>query len=134
MEEAAGSLLQGKAFYCREWALGRLALSLEGGGGVLVTGGPGSGKTALCTEALWPTSEAGRRAGLGESALAWHFCQPHDAATRSPRGFLRRLLAQMERSPLLPPGSRERLRRGGDAWRALEGADAKKDPDEAFRR
>ncbi|XP_054830653.1 ankyrin repeat domain-containing protein 50-like [Eublepharis macularius] len=130
--EPAGSLLQGKAFYCREWALGRLALSLEGGGGVLVTGGPGSGKTALCTEALWPTSEAGRRVGLGEYALAWHFCQPHDATTCSPRGFLRRLVGQVERCPLLP-GYREHPSHV-EAWRALEAAEGKKDPDEAFRR
>ncbi|XP_062983393.1 ankyrin repeat domain-containing protein 50-like [Elgaria multicarinata webbii] len=130
--EVAGSLLQGKAFYCREWALGRLALSLEGGGGVLVTGGPGSGKTALCTEALWPTSAAGRRVGLGESALAWHFCQPHDATTCSPCGFLLRLVRQIERCPLLP-GYRQRLSQA-DARHALETAECKKDPDEAFRR
>lgn len=130
--DPTGSLLQGKAFYCREWALGRLALSLEGGGGVLVTGGPGSGKTALCTEALWPTSEAGRRVGLGESALAWHFCQPHDTATLSPRGFLRRLVGQIEGCPLLP-GYSEHLSRAGTRH-TLEGPQCKKDPDEAFRR
>ncbi|XP_072849430.2 uncharacterized protein LOC110078101 [Pogona vitticeps] len=130
--EPASSLLRGKAFYCREWALGRLALSLEGGGGVLITGGPGSGKTALCTEALWPTSEVGRRVELGEAALAWHFCQSHDATTCSPCGFLLRLVAQIEHCPLLP-GYRERLSRS-DARRALETSDCKKDPDEAFRR
>ncbi|XP_034972283.1 ankyrin repeat domain-containing protein 50 isoform X1 [Zootoca vivipara] len=130
--EPSGSLLQGKPFYCREWALGRLALSLEGGGGVLVTGGPGSGKTALCTEALWPTSEVGRRVGLGESALAWHFCQPHDGTTCSPRGFLLRLVAQIQQCPLLP-GYGERLSRA-DAQSTLENAQCKKDPDEAFRR
>lgn len=130
--EPAGSRLQGKPFHGREWALGRLALSLEGGGGVLVTGGPGSGKTALCTEALWPTSGPGLRVALGDSALAWHFCQAHDAAaTCTPRGFLLRLVRQLERCPLLP-GYRERLRRGG-APRPLEAA-ACKDPDEVFRR
>ncbi|XP_039204235.1 ankyrin repeat domain-containing protein 50-like [Crotalus tigris] len=130
--EPAGSRLRGKPFHGREWALGRLALSLEGGGGVLVTGGAGSGKTALCTEALWPTSGPGLRVALGDSALAWHFCQAHDAAaTCTPRGFLLRLVRQLERCPLLP-GYRERLRRGG-APRPLEAA-ACKDPDEVFRR
>lgn len=130
--EPAGSLLRGKPFYCREWVLGRLALSLEGGGGVLVTGGPGSGKTALCTEVLWPTSEPGRRVGLGDCALAWHFCQPHDASTYSPCGFLLRLVAQIKRCPLLP-GYSERLTQA-DSQQALETTQCRKDPDEAFRR
>ncbi|XP_007443291.1 ankyrin repeat domain-containing protein 50-like [Python bivittatus] len=129
--EPAGSLLRGKPFYCREWALGRLALSLEGGGGVLVTGGPGSGKTALCTEALWPTSEPGLRVALGDCALAWHFCQAHDATTCTPHGFLLRLVGQIERCPLLP-GYGEHLRRVR-APQALEPATCK-DPDEVFRR
>ncbi|KAG8137193.1 hypothetical protein E2320_005705 [Naja naja] len=129
--EPAGSRLRGKPFYGREWALGRLALSLERGGGVLITGGPGSGKTALCTEALWPTSAPGLRVGLGDAALAWHFCQAHDAATCTPRGFLLRLMRQVERCPLLP-GYRERLRRAG-APQPLEAA-ACQDPDELFRR
>ncbi|XP_063162134.1 ankyrin repeat domain-containing protein 50-like [Candoia aspera] len=129
--EPAGSLLRGKPFYCREWALGRLALSLERGGGVLVTGGPGSGKTALCTEALWPTSEPGLRVGLGDSALAWHFCQAHDATTCTPQGFLIRLVGQIERCPLLP-GYAERLCRVRGRH-ALEPAMCK-DPDDIFRR
>uniref|UniRef100_A0A8C6XYT7 Orc1-like AAA ATPase domain-containing protein n=1 Tax=Naja naja TaxID=35670 RepID=A0A8C6XYT7_NAJNA len=129
--QPAGSRLRGKPFYGREWALGRLALSLERGGGVLITGGPGSGKTALCTEALWPTSAPGLRVGLGDAALAWHFCQAHDAATCTPRGFLLRLMRQVERCPLLP-GYRERLRRAG-APQPLEAA-ACQDPDELFRR
>ncbi|XP_062830431.1 ankyrin repeat domain-containing protein 50 isoform X2 [Anolis carolinensis] len=130
MDPPCGSLLRGKAFFGREWALGRLALLLEGGGGgVLVTGGPGCGKTALCSEALWPSSPAGRRAALGESALAWHFLQPHDADTRCPRGFLRRLATQIQHCPLLPPGSRERLSRA-----LQERGRHEEDPDEAFRR
>lgn len=50
--------LQNKAFFGREWAFGKLDGYLEaapGVPGVLVVGGPGSGKTALCAELLWPT-------------------------------------------------------------------------------
>ncbi|XP_077197160.1 uncharacterized protein LOC143839259 [Paroedura picta] len=136
MEEPGGGPLRGKAFHGRAWALARLARGLEeaaasgsGGpaGGVLVTGGPGSGKTALCCEALWPTSAAGRRAALGERALAWHFCQPHDAPSCAPRAFLRRLLRHIQRCPLLPADP-QRLS-PDDARRCLDA-----DPDEAFRR
>ncbi|KAJ1164955.1 hypothetical protein NDU88_005387 [Pleurodeles waltl] len=61
------SLLQGKPFFCQEWALQRLQHCLErcGSGGrncgVLVTSGPGSGKTAMGTEVLWPTSVQGQK-------------------------------------------------------------------------
>ncbi|KAG8226334.1 hypothetical protein J437_LFUL009911 [Ladona fulva] len=64
----ATSLLQGKPFFCREWAFLKLAHCLEqrggsgaGGGatssaGAVILGGPGSGKTALCCELVWPTN------------------------------------------------------------------------------
>ncbi|XP_053872050.1 ankyrin repeat domain-containing protein 50-like isoform X1 [Malaclemys terrapin pileata] len=131
--EGAGSRLRGKPFYCREWALQRLVrgLARAGPGGLLLTGGPGCGKTALCTELLWPTSEQGRQAGLGARALGWHFCQAHDAATLSPHHFLRGLVRQMEQCPLLP-GYGPRLRQPG-ARASLEPAQCGH-PDEAFKR
>ncbi|XP_038619094.1 ankyrin repeat domain-containing protein 50-like [Tachyglossus aculeatus] len=134
------SPLRGKSFYGREWALQRLRAWLDGASGererppcVLVTGAAGSGKTALCSEALWPTSEAGRRAGLGARALAWHFCRAQDAATLAVPGFVRSLAAQIGRCPLLPSEHRRRLAEP-QAEAALGPDVCERDPDEAFKR
>lgn len=80
----SSSLLQGRRFYCREWALDKLRRSLDARSvpgqppGLLVTGGPGAGKTALCTELVCPTSKAGLAGGLATRCLASHFCQRED--------------------------------------------------------
>lgn len=50
--------------------------------GVLLVGGPGSGKTALCTELLWPNSAQGTHRGLHQQALAFHFCRADDSEDR----------------------------------------------------
>ncbi|XP_064414123.1 ankyrin repeat domain-containing protein 50-like [Latimeria chalumnae] len=132
------SLLQGKPFYCREWALHKLQHCLEcrggsgRGAGVLITGGPGSGKTALCTEVLWPTSEHGQRAQLAPRALAHHFCQAHNRRTLSVREFIQSLVGQIQRCPLLQ-GYREKLRDPAIQG-ALEPNECERNPDEAFKR
>ncbi|XP_039770565.1 ankyrin repeat domain-containing protein 50-like [Ornithorhynchus anatinus] len=139
------SPLRGKSFYGREWALQQLQDWLDGASGereppgaspppcVLVTGAAGSGKTALCSEALWPTSEAGRRAGLGARALAWHFCRAQDAATLAVPGFVRSLADQIGRCRLLPSEHRRRLAEP-QVEAALEPDVCDRDPDEAFKR
>ncbi|XP_078258053.1 uncharacterized protein LOC144595010 [Rhinoraja longicauda] len=129
-----GSPLRGKTFYSREWALLKLQRCLHGcpGGGVLVTGGPGSGKTALCSELLWPVSEAGRRAALGARAAAHHFCQAQDARTLAVAGFVLSLARQLEECGSLH-GYRQRLQLGA-AHAALEPGECARDPDHAFKR
>ncbi|KAG1692623.1 Ankyrin repeat domain-containing protein 50 [Nymphon striatum] len=57
---AQHSLLKGKHFFCREWAFAKFFHCLETRStsktcGLLITGGPGCGKTALCCEMVWPT-------------------------------------------------------------------------------
>ncbi|XP_075912704.1 ankyrin repeat domain-containing protein 50-like [Petromyzon marinus] len=122
----ASSLLQGKAFYCRDWAFQKLQHYLDGRGrggdgggdgdagggggggavaGALVLGGPGSGKTALCSELVWPTSAAVRQRGLHERVLAYHFCQACSLpASRVSAGrFVRSLVAQLSVAPGPPP-------------------------------
>ncbi|XP_056408594.1 ankyrin repeat domain-containing protein 50-like [Hyla sarda] len=98
--------LRGRPFYCREWALQRLQHCLEGlcgarAPGILITGAPGSGKTALCTEILWPTSEAGRNSRLSSRVLAYHFCQAHAHSSLDPQNFIRSLAQQLQNSPLI---------------------------------
>jgi len=92
------SLLQGKPFYCREWAFGKIARCLtppvriadppgappvppsdgfdpSRPPGTIIMGGPGCGKTALCCEILWPTASHGKAKSLGDRVIAYYFCQ-----------------------------------------------------------
>ncbi|XP_075054536.1 uncharacterized protein LOC142140669 [Mixophyes fleayi] len=100
------SELRGRPFYCREWALQRLCHCLERmdgapAPGILITGAPGAGKTALCTEILWPSSEAGRSSRLSSRVLAYHFCQAHTHASLNPHLFIQSLAQQLRHSPLI---------------------------------
>lgn len=103
-------LPHGRRFFCREWALDKLRRCLDarraGPGsrtGVLVTGGPGAGKTALCAEVARPDSEAGRASGLASRCLAWHFCRREEPASGLAWRFVMALAEQLRVSPLLPP-------------------------------
>ncbi|XP_068122575.1 ankyrin repeat domain-containing protein 50-like [Hyperolius riggenbachi] len=98
--------LQGQPFYCREWAIQRLQHCLEGLGGarapgIMITGAPGAGKTALCTEVLWPSSEAGKNSRLSSRVLAYHFCQAHTHTSLDPLHFIQSLARQLRHSPLI---------------------------------
>ncbi|XP_068086218.1 ankyrin repeat domain-containing protein 50 [Anabrus simplex] len=98
----AASLLEGKRFFCREWAFLKLAHSLEQRPvsktcGTMVVGGPGTGKTALCCEIVWPRSGPACRQqrSLNRRLLAYHFCQAHDESSLSLSEFVRSLVAQL---------------------------------------
>lgn len=152
---AQTSLLQGKPFHCREWVFHKLQHCLQekaaapapapapgpGGSagparaaawGVLLVGGPGSGKTALCTELLWPSSPAGLQRGLHRQALAFHFCKAQDADTLCAGGFVRGLVAQIRRGGLLQ-GYEDRLRDPA-LQSLLEPGECERNPAEAFKR
>ncbi|XP_029968585.1 ankyrin repeat domain-containing protein 50 isoform X1 [Salarias fasciatus] len=133
------SLLRGRRFFCREWALEKLRRCLDGrsapgqAAGLLLTGGPGAGKTALCTQLVWPACKAAAAAGLARRCLAWHFCQREDRSSAAPWSFVLGLVEQLRASPLLPPGYRESL--GSPAVSAaLQPLACQKDPDDAFKR
>lgn len=92
-------LLQQKTFYCREWVFTKLLHCLDSRAtaktcGALVMGGPGSGKTAVCSELVWPTSSS-RASSLTQHMLAYYFCQAHDAETLLITNFLHCLADQV---------------------------------------
>ncbi|XP_068602317.1 ankyrin repeat domain-containing protein 50 [Brachionichthys hirsutus] len=133
------SLLQGRRFYCREWALDKLRCCLDTCSmpgqppGVLVTGGPGAGKTALCTEMVWPTSQTGLAVGLAPRCLAYHFCQREDPRSPVLWSFVLGLVEQLKASALLSPAYREILNSPSVAS-ALEPLACQRDPVETFKR
>ena len=92
-------LLQQKTFYCREWVFTKLLHCLDSRAaaktcGALVMGGPGSGKTAVCSELVWPASSS-RASSLTQHMLAYYFCQAHDAETLLVTNFLHCLADQV---------------------------------------
>ncbi|XP_033631859.1 ankyrin repeat domain-containing protein 50-like [Asterias rubens] len=128
--------LQGKKFYCREWAFQKLLHSLESRPasktcGTLIMGGPGSGKTAICSEIAWPTANHGKQRSLNKRMLAYHFCQAHDLDTLSVPNFILGLVSLISRSTLIH-GYDEKLR-NPHVQAVLEPAACERNPDEAFR-
>ncbi|XP_019119465.1 ankyrin repeat domain-containing protein 50 isoform X1 [Larimichthys crocea] len=136
---SSSSLLQGRRFYCREWALDKLRRCLDTRSvpgqppGVLVTGGPGAGKTALCTEVVWPTSKAGLAIGLAPRCLAYHFCQREDQRSTVVWRFVLGLVEQLMASPLLSPGYKEILN-SPSVSPTLEPLSCQRNPDDTFKR
>ncbi|XP_061579044.1 ankyrin repeat domain-containing protein 50 [Cololabis saira] len=135
----SSSLLRGRRFHCREWALEKLRRCLDScsapgqAGGLLLTGGPGAGKSALCTELVWPTARAGPAPGLARRCLASHFCLREDQASLVPWRFVLGLVEQLRASPLLPPGYQEMLCRDAVAG-TVEPGHCQRDPDDTFKR
>nr|AAI54593.1 Zgc:172215 protein [Danio rerio] len=157
---AQTSLLQGKRLYCREWVFHKIQHCIQektsslsapgaqepiqptagppsGAGkssswGVLLVGGPGSGKTALCSELLWPSSAHGLHRGLHQHCLAFHFCRAEDAETLCVSGFVRGLVAQICRSGLVPDYE-EKLREPA-IQSALQPGECERNPAETFKR
>nr|XP_061826937.1 ankyrin repeat domain-containing protein 50 [Nerophis lumbriciformis]XP_061826939.1 ankyrin repeat domain-containing protein 50 [Nerophis lumbriciformis] len=136
---SSSSLLRGRRFYCREWALDKLRRCLDARSvpgqppGLLVMGGPGAGKTALCTEAVWPASKAGRAAGLAPRCLAWHFCQRESQGSTVVWRFVLSLVDQLRASSLLPPEYSSRLDEPLAAS-SLDPLSCQRAPDDTFQR
>ncbi|MEQ2178865.1 Ankyrin repeat domain-containing protein 50 [Goodea atripinnis] len=100
--------------------------------GVLLVGGPGSGKTALCTELLWPTSAQGTHRSLHKQSLAFHFCRADDSDTLCVGGFIRGLVAQICRGGLVP-GYEEKVHDPA-VQSTLQPGECERNPAEAFKK
>ncbi|XP_071975481.1 ankyrin repeat domain-containing protein 50 isoform X1 [Engystomops pustulosus] len=158
---AQTSLLQGKPFYCREWIFHKLQHCLQeksscsastanklslvansgsnGGStgkgtawGLLFVGGPGCGKTALCTELLWPSSPAGLQRGLHRQVLAFYFCKAQDSDTLCVGNFIRAMVDQICRGGLMP-GYEDKLN-DPSVQKLLQPGECERNPSEAFKR
>ncbi|XP_052010565.1 LOW QUALITY PROTEIN: ankyrin repeat domain-containing protein 50 [Xyrauchen texanus] len=157
---AQTSLLQGKRFYCREWVFHKIQHCLQektnnlsvpgitesrnptsgtlsgpgkaGSWGVLLVGGPGSGKTALCTELLWPGSVHVVHRGLHQHCLGFHFCRAEDSDTLCASAFVRGLVAQICRSGLVLDYE-EKVREPA-VQSALQPGECERNPAETFKR
>lgn len=131
------SLLHGKRFFCREWAFAKISHCLESRSssktcGTLLTGGPGSGKTALCCELVWPTNIQGKQNSLSKRLLAYHFCQAHDISSLSLTSFINNLISQFTASPLIS-GYSDRIK-SPEVEAALQLTECERNPDEAFKK
>lgn len=127
-----------RRFFCREWAWAKLWACVEQRPsaktcGVLIVGGPGTGKTALCSQLVNPTGAHGRHATLLQNRiLAHHFCHAHDAASLSVAAFIQSLVVQLAQSKqLVGYGAKVTV---PEVVQALDPIVLQKDPDEAFRR
>uniref|UniRef100_A0A8C6WZI6 Orc1-like AAA ATPase domain-containing protein n=1 Tax=Neogobius melanostomus TaxID=47308 RepID=A0A8C6WZI6_9GOBI len=136
---SSSSLLKGRRFYCREWAVEKLRRCLDARSapghapGVLITGGPGAGKTAMCTEIVWPTSKAGQASGLAQRCLAYHFCHREEQSSATAWRFVLGLVEQMRSSELLGPGYEEILKTPAVSA-VLEPLVCQRDPEDVFKR
>lgn len=105
--------------------------------GAVVVGGPGSGKTALCCEIVWPGSGQSARPQrcLNKRLLAYHFCQAHDIKTLSVTDFIIGLANQLsEKLATISEGFSERLKSDPEVVSALQRENIVKSPDDSFRK
>ncbi|RVE67631.1 hypothetical protein OJAV_G00105150 [Oryzias javanicus] len=100
--------------------------------GVLLVGGAGSGKTALCTELLWPTRGQKTHYSLHQQSLAFHFCRADDSDTLCVGGFIRGLVAQICRSGRFP--EYEEKIQDPAVQHILQFGECERNPTEAFKR
>ncbi|CAG9861786.1 unnamed protein product [Phyllotreta striolata] len=91
-----------KKFHCREWAFQKLAHCLDQRPvsktcGALLLGGPGCGKTTLCSELCWPSQGPASRQqrALNRRLLCYHFLQGHNEKSLSLSEFVRSLVTQI---------------------------------------
>ena len=130
-------LLQGKPFYCREWAFSKINHCLENRAtaktaGALIMGGPGCGKTALSCEVVWPTSNHGKQLALSKRVLAHYFCQAHDIETLSITNFIHCIVNQLTKSTMVS-GYEQQLQDPA-VQAVLDPQECERNPDEAFKK
>lgn len=100
-----------KTFYCREWVFSKITQILDQRTpnkvqassicGILVVGETGAGKTAVCSQLVYPTVDSGRQKALAKRVLAHHFIDRYQPESQSVTHFIRQIIHQLSTSPLL---------------------------------
>ena len=141
----AFSLLQGKYFYCRDWVFSKILQCLDKCStskprGMLIMGGPGCGKSALCCEMVSPVGDKqGSKQGckcvkqyeLNNYLIACYFCQAHDIETLSVANFIKSLICQITKLSLIDGYTTYiKTKRVQDVLNTVA---CEQNPDEAFR-
>jgi len=95
----SGGLKEGEVFVGRRWLLRDIldhcSTDLPTNGGFVVSGGPGTGKTAF----LQHVGNGGQFPSASVAVLAAHFCRVDDEASCHPLGLLRSWCGQLYSSP-----------------------------------
>lgn len=126
-----------KPFYCREWVFQKLLHCFDQRSnwktcGVLLVGGAGCGKTALCCEIVKPTGRQQQQHALNRRLLAYHFCQAQNINTLSVTHFIQSLVSQLSES--LPKSYNKRLKSDPKIQEPLLPINLVKDADDAFKK
>lgn len=95
-----------RRFYCREWVFEKIQSCLERRRqqedfktkGAFVVGGPGSGKTSVLSEIVFPQAKEGPQVELHKKVLAYHFCQAQNSKSVSVSEFIRSLASQLAKA------------------------------------
>ncbi|OQR66964.1 ankyrin repeat domain-containing protein 50-like, partial [Tropilaelaps mercedesae] len=120
----------------REWLFVKILHCVEAGkskaSGVLLVGGPGSGKTTALSEIARPSESDSRQAELSRRLIASYHCDPQVLRSLQLAHFILDVVEQLSACPLLT-GYRDRLEEPEIAA-VLQPAEVERFPDEAFKK
>lgn len=120
----------------REWLFVKILHCVEAGkskaAGVLLVGGPGSGKTTILSEIAHPSESDSRQAELNRRLVASYHCDPQVLKSLQLTHFILDLVEQLSTSPLLT-GYRERIE-DPEIAASLQPAEVDRCPDETFKK
>ncbi|XP_022662844.1 ankyrin repeat domain-containing protein 50-like isoform X2 [Varroa destructor] len=125
-----------RSLLAREWLFVKILHCIEAGkskaSGILLVGGPGSGKTTALGEIARPSESDSRQAELNRRLIANYHCDPQVLSSLRLSNFILDLVDQLSACPLLT-GYRDRLE-NPEVVAVLQPSEVERFPDEAFKK